>query len=625
MRSLSLFSRWASVRFQSFRSLHYATSTRLPARQPYQLSAIRREISSLNTKTEQSLQLTSRNIQSSLRSDPSLDTIYALSTAASAVSAALAIVRISGPLCGQIHNALTRDDTLPKPRVATVRTLREPTDQSDILDPEALILRFPAPKSVTGEDVLELHIHGGVAVVDGVLKAVARCTPTGVSASNLGKVRYAEPGEFTRRAVLNGRMDLSAAEGLGDVLSARTAEQRRLAARRTSTVKKLADTYDRWRTWLTSARGVLEGIIDFSEDQQFEETPAQLLSEIVHEVTGLNNALLVHAKNAERGELLRRGVAVALIGRPNAGKSSLLNLLVGREAAIVSEEKGTTRDVLEVGVDLRGWLCRFVDTAGLRDSDTNVGKVEQEGIRRAKQRAKESDVVIVMVAPEPRHDGELGITITIDEETLQTAKECAANGAKLILAINKSDLLAKYNDRQIQISNISDLLPSMATLPEDVSDSSSFDEIPMVEISCKLATDASTPDQMADSGIQNLLDSLVATFKSMTVAIVPIPNGNGNAAVYQNSSFLATDDANAALGASERTRQLLEECCRHLESFLTLVEAPGNQVMEDEQLEHVDLVLAAEMLRNAADCLGRITGRGERNDVEDVLGVVFEK
>jgi tRNA modification GTPase len=249
----------------------------------------------------------------------------------------------------------------------------------DILDSNALVFYFPGPNSVTGEDILELHVHGGVAIVKAILEAIPSCPTTA------RKIRYAEPGEFTRRAFLNGRLDLTQAEALGNALDAVTEQQRRLSLR--GAAGRLARQYEDWRALLLHARGELEALIDFSEDQHFDESPAMLAASVATQVQALRQRIRVYVENATRGELLRNGISVALLGRPNAGKSSLLNLIVGREAAIVSREAGTTRDVVEVSVDLGGYLCRFSDTAGLRSAAATqpvpIGFVEQEGIARA--------------------------------------------------------------------------------------------------------------------------------------------------------------------------------------------------------------------------------------------------
>lgn len=214
-----------------------------------------------------------------------------------------------------------------------------------------MVLYFPAPKTVTGEDLLELHVHGGTAIVRAVLAAIPRIPGTGPSQS----IRYAEPGEFTRRAFANDRLDLTQVEALGDSLAASTEQQRRLSVR--GTTNSLATRYENWRKLLLEARGELEALIDFSEDQHFDESIGELLGSVAAQVVSLRAALLAHQENAVRGELLRSGISLALLGAPNAGKSSLLNAVVGREAAIVSREAGTTRDVVEVGIDLGGFFA----------------------------------------------------------------------------------------------------------------------------------------------------------------------------------------------------------------------------------------------------------------------------
>jgi tRNA modification GTPase len=227
-----------------------------------------------------------------------------------------------------------------------VRSLYDEND--DVLDSEALVLYFPSPRTVTGEDVLELHIHGGPAIIKAVLSAIGTCNTT------VAPIRYAEPGEFTRRAFLNNRIDLTKVEALGDTLSAVTEEQRRLSVN--GTVSGLAARYDTWRQSLLAARGELEALIDFSEDQHFDESPAELAASVAVQIQALQRLLKLYSANAVRGELLRNGISLSLIGAPNVGKSSMLNQIVGRNAAIVSQEAGTTRDIVEVGVDLGGFF-----------------------------------------------------------------------------------------------------------------------------------------------------------------------------------------------------------------------------------------------------------------------------
>jgi tRNA modification GTPase len=430
--------------------------------------------------------------------------------------------------------------------------------------------------------------------VKAVLQALSKCT------SAKGAIRYAEPGEFTRRAFLNDRLDLTQVEALGDTLSATTEQQRRLSLRGTS--GRLAKQYEDWRIQLLYARGELEALIDFSEDQHFDESPAVLASSVAAQISQLGALISTHISNAVRGELLRNGISIALLGAPNAGKSSLLNRIVGREAAIVSREAGTTRDVVEVGIDLGGYLCRVGDMAGLRTSQATrekaatIGLVEEEGIRRAKQRALESDVVILVLPLKDGRDG--SVVVDLDAEVLATAKECLARGTHVIAAINKLDLFPLENYESMKRTIQSSLQPLLPSLIPDL----------VFPISCKpTSTDNA---QFFDTGnIPSLLTGLIKVFADMTSAISPTTHESTDPSVWQES-----------LGASERHRLLLEDCSNHLNAFLTQVDLDESKAEED-----LDVVLAAESLRAAADCLARITGRGDAGDVEEVLGVVFEK
>jgi tRNA modification GTPase len=437
---------------------------------------------------------------------------------------------------------------------------------------------------VTGEDVLELHVHGGPAIVKAVLAAIPKCAKTPANAASMRtQIRYAEPGEFTRRAFANNRMDLPQIESLGETLSASTEQQRKLSVR--GTMSSLAARYEYWRMLLLQARGELEALIDFSEDQHFDESPAVLCASVADQVRALSVQMEAHVANAVRGELLRNGISVALLGAPNAGKSSLLNRIVGRDAAIVSQEAGTTRDVVEVGLDLGGWLVKIGDMAGLRRAGLVgadvVGAVEQEGIRRAKQRALESDVLIVVQ----------DATAEMDPEVMETAKQCIDAGINVLVAMNKSDQLAVLDTAR---SAWTAKMQSILGLPNDR----------ITFISCK---ESSTNT----SNIPSFLTTLQDTFKSMTAALVP--DSDPDPSIWQES-----------LGATERQRLLLLECLDHLASFLSTVSADTSP-NGDEETDEVDIVVAAECLRSAADALARITGRGDSGDVEEVLGVVFEK
>ncbi|KAF9701165.1 hypothetical protein EKO04_000316 [Ascochyta lentis] len=529
-------------------------------------------------------------------------TIYALSTASG--KAAIAVIRISGPACRQIYQALCPAAAFPKPRHATLRKLyspHQPPSPATLLDSGALVLYFPSPNTVTGEDLLELHVHGGPAIVRAVLAAIPQCSPSRLGTvvhSAVHSIRYAEPGEFTRRAFANNRMDLPQIESLGETLSASTEQQRQISVR--GTTSSLAVRYEQWRMLLLAARGELEALIDFSEDQHFDESPAQLCASVANQVQGLRAHMEAHVANAVRGELLRNGITMALLGAPNAGKSSLLNRIVGREAAIVSQEAGTTRDIVEVSVDLGGWLVKIGDMAGLRRAGLvgadAVGAVEQEGIKRAKQRALESDVLIVVQ----------DATTEMDPEVTETAKQCVQSGVNVVVAINKIDQLPPTDNAE-------------DTWKAKISSTLRVADERITFISCRqaTATDLVSSSRSDPGNLQSFLATLMQTFHDMTAALVP--DSDPDPSIWQES-----------LGATERQRVLLTECLVHLEAFLTavtpeLIEEHSAYGIEPNATDDIDIVLAAESLRNAAEALARITGRGDGGDVEEVLGVVFEK
>ena len=289
--------------------------------------------------------------------------------------AALAVVRISGPRARRALERLT--GRVPQPRHATLVRLREPASR-EVID-EALALWFPAPASETGEDVAELQLHGGHAVVAGVLRAL----------SAVEDCRLAEPGEFTRRAFENGKLDLTAVEGLGDLIAAETAAQRRQAFRQLKGL--IGDRAETWRQRLVDALALVEARIDFSDEADVPEDLITPAAKIAH---GLRDEISAALADGGRGERLRDGLVVAIAGPPNAGKSTLFNRLARREAAIVSPFAGTTRDVIEVHLELDGYPVTILDTAGIRDS---AEPVEQEGVRRARARAAQADLVLWVI------------------------------------------------------------------------------------------------------------------------------------------------------------------------------------------------------------------------------------
>ena len=301
-------------------------------------------------------------------------TLFALSSAPG--RAGVAVIRISGPAAGAALCALMGRTDPPAPRLATRARFRDP-DSGEPLD-DGLALWFPAPHSFTGEDVAELHGHGGRATVAALLDALSRRPG----------LAPAEPGAFTRRAFEAGKLDLTAVEGLADLIDAETAAQRRQALRQMDGA--LARLTEDWRDRLMRALAHLEATIDFSD----EDLPETLMSSLLAEVGALASEITAHLAQPPRGERLRDGVHVAVLGPPNAGKSSLVNALARREAAIVSAIAGTTRDVVEVHLDLGGYPVVLADTAGLRES---ADVIEQEGVRRAHARAEVADVRLVLL------------------------------------------------------------------------------------------------------------------------------------------------------------------------------------------------------------------------------------
>lgn len=300
-----------------------------------------------------------------------MDTIFALASARG--KSGIAVVRISGP---DAFRAISELTTLPgTARTAALRTLRA----GDLVLDEALVLTFPGPQSFTGEDVAELHLHGATATINAVLRAL----------SDLSGLRQAEAGEFTRRALENERLDLAQVEGLSDLIEAETEAQRRQALRVLSGA--LGEMAEGWRSQLIRAAALLEATIDFAD----EEVPV----DVFPEVTALLDSVLADLAREIAGvsvsERIREGFEAAIVGPPNVGKSSLLNALAGRDAAITSDVAGTTRDVIEVHMDLKGLPVTFLDTAGLRATEDHV---ESLGIERARQRAEAADLRIILLS-----------------------------------------------------------------------------------------------------------------------------------------------------------------------------------------------------------------------------------
>ncbi|HEV8391867.1 MAG TPA: tRNA uridine-5-carboxymethylaminomethyl(34) synthesis GTPase MnmE [Dongiaceae bacterium] len=329
------------------------------------------------------------------------NTIYALATPAG--RSGVAVVRVSGPDARAALAALTARE-LPKPRVAALRRL---IAKDDVPIDDALVLWFPAPRSFTGEDVAELHLHGGPAVIAATLAAL----------SAQQGLRLAEPGEFTRRAFDHDKLDLAQVEGIADLIAAETEMQRRQALRQAEGA--LSRRLESWRADLMRVLARLEAYIDFPD----EDLPQQLLSSINLEIQQIGETLAAELAG-HAAERLRDGLTIAIVGAPNVGKSSILNKLAQREAAIVSSIAGTTRDVIEVRMDIAGYPVTLADTAGLR---ATADEIEAEGVRRALNRAEHADLKLLVF------DG--GAWPGIDPETAKLIDDEA------LCVLNKADLL----------------------------------------------------------------------------------------------------------------------------------------------------------------------------------------
>ncbi|WP_256753279.1 tRNA uridine-5-carboxymethylaminomethyl(34) synthesis GTPase MnmE [Mesorhizobium sp. Mes31] len=377
----------------------------------------------------------------------SRDSIVALSSGR--LPAGVAVIRISGPQTRFVVETISGG--MVKDRVAVLRRLRAP--DGTVLD-HGLVVFFPGPASFTGEDVAEFHVHGGRAVVAKMLETIA----------GFDGVRHAEPGEFTRRAFLNGKVDLVETEALADLVNAETEAQRRFAIQNAEGAQ--SELYLGWRRRLIHARAMIEAEIDFADE---DDVPGSVSDTVWSDVRAMIGEIDRHIAGFRAAEIIRDGFEVVILGAPNAGKSSLFNTLARRDAAIVTDEPGTTRDLLEVTLDLQGLRVRLTDTAGLRDAP---GKIEAIGIEKARAKADRADLLLFLqdlvdpkdVGPLPAAIPALRVGTKLDLLDEQAAVDATGHYDLVISVVEGTGveaLLAEVGQRAARAAgNVADVLPS---------------------------------------------------------------------------------------------------------------------------------------------------------------------
>lgn len=539
-------------------------------------------------------------------------TIFALSSGRP--PAAIAVVRISGPRAGAALEAL--GVKIPAPRQAGLARVRDPAS-GEMID-EALVLWFPGPNSETGEDTAELQLHGGRAVIAATLDALGR----------IDGLRMAEPGEFTRRAFENGKLDLTAVEGLADLVMAETEGQRRQAFRQMKGA--LGARAEAWREKLIRALALVEARIDFSDEADVPEdllTPAQAIAR------DLEGEIAAALADGGRGERLREGLVVAIAGPPNAGKSTLLNRLARREAAIVSPFAGTTRDVIEVHLDLGGWPVTLLDTAGIRETDDPV---EMEGVRRAHDRAAAADLVL-WVVDASEDDSSVFPGREQSERARNPEPPAVAPGFRAPGSGRPRDEQSNRLSQPAHVSPAAQLRPvqsSPVAKPQLGQPVPSALSRPgpaawLVRNKIDLVDQRDTRNEQKIQYIERNVPGLTPTSPLKGMVNKQLPQ--------RNESFVSFDvlEFNLSAATGDGFDALLSQLARHAEAFLggaeaALVTRERHRRMLEDTLAALRRAVAepiagredllAEELRLAARALGRLTGRV---DVEDVLDVIF--
>ncbi|XP_066152857.1 tRNA modification GTPase GTPBP3, mitochondrial isoform X2 [Euwallacea fornicatus] len=474
-------------------------------------------------------------------------TVYALSSGLG--KCGVAVIRVTGPRAESAIRKMTRHQSsdLPKPWTVMLKNIRHPISQ-EIID-KGFVLWFPGPRSFTGEDCCEFHIHGGTAVVNGVLEALS-CMET---------FKLAEPGEFTRRAFLNGKLNLTEVEGLADLLQAETEAQRKQAFLQCSGA--LSNLYHRWKQILTHSLAHLEAYINFEETETLEIGLTEL---VVKDVKVLLKEIETHLKDGHKGELIRHGVKTVIIGEPNVGKSSLMNLLCRRPASIVTPISGTTRDVIEVTLNISGYPLLLADTAGLRNSSQDI--VELEGMSRTLDMYQKANLVVLVLDfsryftwCQLHEDSCLKDYIISYTESLGVSDLVKNDPKSRVIQFNK-ECIVVMNKMDLDNENIC---------------SANFNEN-VVKLSCK-----------SENGISQLVDVLT-----------------------QHLKFLCGDPTKEHPSMNQqRHREQVRKCQQNLKLFM-------NEVTKNEGS---DVVIMAEYLKNAIGNLGKLIGTVTSEEILDVI------
>jgi len=508
----------------------------------------------------------SKNINN-IRNDPQNDTIYALSSGSIASPTAISVIRLSGP---QSHDALSillsntsskesiQKNPPPKARFASHRTLYDPIPNNNNsrrpLD-SSIIIKFDKNNSFTGENCVEFHTHGSHAVLKDVLNALFNLSK---NPYNLN-IRPADRGEFTQRAFKGGKLGVLEVEALSDLIASDTKTQRLQALHQLS--GQVTKSYQSWIDDLVEGLAHVNAMIDFGEEEELCDN--ELFCEIQIKMMKLRKKIEWHLRNRNSGELVRKGVKIGIFGPPNVGKSTLLNLLSKNDVAIVSPIAGTTRDVVEVRLDLDGVTCILSDTAGMRNDGTE-NSIEIEGMKRTRRVIKDVNIVICMVDVNESVNG-----LKVVNELLN---KCDNIESKIIIVLfNKIDLL--NNERNMHLVRTEEKLKYK------------LDSI--FEISCQNNT-----------GMEKFMMNLT---KKVHTCISPDPN---------NQSDILKSDDNCRIITRARHVQHVTEACKALKRFEDIYSGGYSKID-----------VAAEELRLAASELGRITGAV---DVEEILDVIFQ-